>query len=361
MIAVRSLCKRFGRKEILRDVNFDVAAGEVFAVIGPTGVGKTTLLRIVDLLDRPTSGTVYFDGQDVDASERVRLRMRRRMAAVLQKPIVFKGTVFDNVAYGLKVRLESKSTTDGRVSEALETVGLSGYEERDARTLSGGEVQRVALARAMALRPAVLLLDEPTANLDPVSTAQIEQLMVRVIDSLKTTVVMATHDFSQGQRLADRIGVLMGGSMVQSGAPLEVFGAPHSREIAEFVGTENIFEGTVVRSEEGLATIEIGDGAMLEAVSDLPRGNRVLACVRPEEVTLAVALPSSSARNHFPGSIARLSSMGPTVRAEVDCGFPIVAIVTRRSVDDLDMRIGMQVHASFKASGVHVIPGGRVA
>ena len=169
--------------------------------------------------------------------------MRRRMVIVFQKPVVFSGSVYDNVAYGLKIRGQGRTHMRERVLHALETVDLSGYENRKARTLSGGEVQRVALARAMVTEPELLLLDEPTANLDPVSTARVEGLITRVIRELHTTVIMATHDMAQGQRLADQIGVLIGGEMLQVGNPGEIFNLPNSMQVAHFVGVENVLEG----------------------------------------------------------------------------------------------------------------------
>ena len=148
---------------------------------------------------------------------------------------------------------------------------LAGFESRNARTLSGGEIQRVALARTMVTEPRLLLLDEPTANLDPVSTAMVEELIGRVIDELQTTVVMATHDMAQGQRLADRIGVLIGGSMLQVGNPSEVFNLPSSVHVARFVGVENLLEGAVESGEAGMVNVRVG-GHLVEGVSELESG-----------------------------------------------------------------------------------------
>ncbi len=354
MIVVRSLGKRYGDKEILKGISFDVQRGEVFAVIGPTGAGKTTLLRIIDLLERPTSGAVYIDGLDTSASEKVRLDIRRRIGVVFQKPIVFNASVYDNVAYGLKIRGEEKASLHQKVKSALEMVDLSGYEDRRARTLSGGEVQRVALARAIVIEPEILLLDEPSANLDPVSTAHVEEVISRIIRELNTTVVMATHDMSQGQRLADRIGVLMDGQILQAGEPREVFNYPTSRKIAEFVAMENIIEGVISSSREGVVSIEVG-GKVIEGISSFDPGEEVCACIRAEDITLALSRTPSSARNAFLGQITRVVSIGPLVRVEVDCGFPLVALVTKKSAEELDLQSGKDVYASFKATGVHII------
>lgn len=354
MIAVRAVYKRYGDKEILKGVSFDVQTGEAFAVIGPTGAGKTTLLRLIDLLEKPTSGAIYIDGLDTGASEKVRLDIRRRIGVVFQKPVVFNASVYDNVAYGLKIRGEGKAILHQKVKRALEMVDLSGYEDRRARTLSGGEVQRVALARAIVIEPEVLLLDEPSANLDPVSTAHVEDVISRIIRELNTTVVMATHDMSQGQRLADRIGVLMDGQILQVGEPRELFNRPKSRKIAEFVTVENIIEGVISSSREGMVSIEVG-GKVIEGISSFGPGEEVCACIRAEEVTLALSKTPSSARNTFLGQITRVVPIGPLARVEVDCGFPLVALVTRRSAEELDLQNGKDVYASFKATGVHII------
>jgi len=354
LIETVDLCQRYGERDILKSVNIRVDRGEVFALIGPTGAGKTTLLRLIDLIDVPTSGRIYFDGVDTAASARVRLEMRRRMAFVLQKPIVFNMSVYDNIAYGLKWRGVGKSNIRQKVGSILETVELSADRSRNARTLSGGEVQRVAIARAIAIEPEVLLLDEPTANLDPISTSKIEELITNIIHRYDTTIIMATHDMSQGQRLADRIGVLIDGELLQAGDPREVFNSPRNREVAEFVGVENIIHGVVVSSEDKIATIDIG-GNVIEAISDYAVGEAVSACVRPEDVTLALSRVSSSARNSFAGEITRVVSLGPLSRIEIDCGFSLVALVTRRSAEELDLGKGKPVYATFKATGVHVI------
>ncbi len=192
------------------------------------------------------------NGTDIHAEQR-NLSIRRMMGGmVFQKPAVFNATVAENVAVGLRFRGgASKSKIHTRIEEALDMVGLAGYGgERRARTLSGGgEMQRVALARAMVIEPEILLLDEPTANLDPVSVATIEDLAVRINRDLGTTIVFSTHDMYQGQRLAHRIGVLMNGMFAQVGTPREVFTLPASREVARFVGIENIVEGVVVGGE----------------------------------------------------------------------------------------------------------------
>jgi tungstate transport system ATP-binding protein len=276
------------------------------------------------------------------------------MAFVLQKPVVFNLSVYDNIAYGLKWRGIGGSRLRSRVEAALEMVGLAAEKGRNARSLSGGEVQRVAIARAIALEPEVLLLDEPTANLDPISAARIEELITSIIRHYATTIIMATHDMSQGHRLADRVGVLMDGELVQTGSSREVFTSPRNREVAEFVGVENIIDGVIISSEERVVTIESG-GKLIEAISDYALGEKVSVCVRPEDITLALTRLSSSARNSFEGEITWVVSMGPLARVEVNCGFPLVALVTRRSAEEMGLAKGRRIYATFKATAAHVI------
>jgi len=248
-IETRGIRQRRDGGDILKNINLRVERGEVFALIGPTGAGKTTLLRLIDLIDTPTEGRIFFDGVDVTASERVRLEARRRMAFVLQKPVVFNMSVYENIAHGLRWRGAGRRQVHERVEGILETVGMSEYRKRNARTLSGGEVQRVAIARAIATEPELLLLDEPTANLDPVSASKIEELIADIIKRDSITVIMATHDMVQGERLADRISVMMNGEIVQTGDPRSIFNTPHNRAVAELVGMENILDGTVVTND----------------------------------------------------------------------------------------------------------------
>lgn len=355
LIETVDLCQKYGGQDILRNINLKVERGEVLALIGPTGAGKTTLLRLLDLLEMPSSGRIYFDGRDATESKKIRLQMRRRMAFVIQKPVVFNSSIYDNIACGLKWRGEKKGDIQQKVSGILDMIDLSAYKSRNARALSGGEAQRVAIARAIVTEPEVLLLDEPTANLDPLSAAKIEELITNIIHQYNTTIVMATHDMAQGQRLASRIGVLIDGEIVQAGDPREVFTLPQNREVAEFVGVDNMIDGIVVGSEEGMVAVDVGGSKIVEAISTYPLGEEVCVCVRAENITLTLAKATTSARNSFPGRITRVMSAGPLSRIEIDCGFRLVALVTRRSAEELAFEEGKRVYAAFKATAVHVL------
>jgi tungstate transport system ATP-binding protein len=354
LIELKNISQTREKRDVLKDVSLSIDRGEVFALIGPTGAGKTTLLRVIDLLDKPSRGQIYYNGADVDSSEKYRLEIRRRMAFVLQKPVVFNNSVYENVAYGLKWRGIHKHDIREKVNAVLEATQLNDYSPRNARTLSGGEMQRVAIARAMVTNPEVLLLDEPSANLDPVSAAKIEDILKNIIREYSVTVIMATHDMAQGQRLADRIGVLFNGEIVQVGHSSDIFYRPASRKIAEFVGMENIIDGVVITNEGDMTTVDV-NGRMIEAVTEYSAGEEVTVGVRPEDVTVALEKLSSSARNSLEGTITRTVSNGPLCRVEIDCGFLLVALITRRSAEEMGLEKGTTVFSNFKAVSIHVI------
>ncbi|NYT02979.1 MAG: phosphate ABC transporter ATP-binding protein [Methanosarcinales archaeon] len=226
-----------GGQRILAQVNLKVKRGEIVAIIGPTGSGKTSMLRIADLLDQPDKGRVIYDQLDVSRDQRARLAARRRMSMVFQRPAMFNSSVGYNVAYGLKLRGARGADLEERVDEALRSVGLSGYQRRSISGLSGGEVQRVALARSLAVRPELLILDEATANLDPSTVSAIEGL-IQASRERGATVLMATHDLLQSRRLADRVAVMMAGTLVQVGRPDEVFSQTACQPVASFVQGE---------------------------------------------------------------------------------------------------------------------------
>ena len=204
-----NLGQRRERRDILKNVNLAVEKGEVHALIGPTGAGKTTLLRLIDTLDKPNTGKILINGMDIFSSEKTKLETRRSMAFVLQKPVVFNISVYDNVAYGLKWRGLNRTQVREKVNEILETVEIVEYRRRNARTLSGGEMQRVAIARAMANDPKILLADEPTGNLDTVTGEQILKILVQLNEQGKT-IIMVTHESHVAAHAKQKLHMLDG-------------------------------------------------------------------------------------------------------------------------------------------------------
>ncbi len=354
LVELVNLGQQFQKKVILKDINLKIERGEAFAMIGPTGAGKTTLLRLMDLLDLPASGQIYFDGVDITRSGGKRLAARRRMAYVQQKPIVFSMDVYENVACGLKWRHKQGKAIRKKVEEVLELVGMTDFRSRDAKTLSGGETQRVAIARALVTEPELLLLDEPTANLDPVSTSRIDNILERIIQEKRITILMATHDMSQGQRLAQRIGVLMAGELVQTGQKSEIFEKPLNLKVAGFVGMQNIIKGVVISNQDGIVSVNVGS-KQIEAISDFHATEEVCVCIRPEDIAISFDRPSGSVRNVFEGDIRSIIYSGPLASVEVDCGFPLIALMTTRSAKEMELGIGKHTFTSFKATAVHVV------
>jgi tungstate transport system ATP-binding protein len=306
----------------------------------------------------PSEGRLIFDGTDTNAPEPVRLAIRRRMIMVFQKPVVLNTTVLENVAFGLKFRGKSGQESRAKARECLELVGLSGFAGRKAITLSGGEMQRVALARAIVTEPEVLLLDEPTANLDPVSSEVIEDFIVHINRKMHTTIILSTHDMVQGQRLADRIGVIIGGTIAQTGTITEIFYQPKSHGIARFVGVDTILQGVVRGNDQGLAKIAVGD-TLFEALTSALPGRKVSLFIRPEEVVLTkpeMVPPITSARNQITGTITKMLPVGPFIRVIIDNPVPITALITRRSCTEMGFVAGMQVVAGIKATAIYVLP-----
>jgi tungstate transport system ATP-binding protein len=223
-VEVCGLSKDYSGRLVLRDVTFDVHEGEFFVLLGPNGSGKTTLLRILDLLEEPTTGKVFFEGEEVDYSKD-RATLRRKIGMVFQQTVLFDMSVFDNVAYPLKIRGDlAKANIERKVARVLEDVELSGFERKNALALSGGEAQRVALAQALVAEPKLLLLDEPTANLDPKNVSVVEGILSRLNREKRTTIIMTTHNMFQAERLAQRVALLNEGEIKAIGSFRDVFG-----------------------------------------------------------------------------------------------------------------------------------------
>jgi tungstate transport system ATP-binding protein len=350
MIKLKDVAKQYGDITALKNISLEVLKGEVFSVIGPNGSGKTTLLRIMAGIDTPTKGTVIFDDEEVDGKNLVKLRRRGTM--VFQKTTLFNTTVFGNIAYGLKLRQLPQPEIKERVTEALDIVKLHGYEERLAKSLSGGEQQRVALARALALDTDVLFLDEPTANLDPKSVSVIEETIAWINGERNTTVVLATHNMFQAETLGERTMLLINGEISQIGQSKEIFALP-STQLADFTRVENIFSGISTLHEGETPIVTLDNGLTIETAQG--RGGRVTLFVRPEDIILSKERIVSSARNVFTGQIAGVTDLGPLVKLRVDVGREFVVQITKRSFIEMRLNIDSQVFLTFKASSVHVL------
>jgi molybdopterin-binding protein len=354
----QNLIRRYEGRAVVDVESIAVHRNEVLAILGPNGAGKSTLFRILSLIERTDGGSVFLDEREAQAGETAAIR---RLAAVFQTPRLFSGTVAANVGYALKVRGVRGAARRIRVAEALEWLELTTLASANVATLSGGEVQRVALARALISRPEVILLDEPTANLDVGVRRRFREDLERLVRRTAGAAVLITHDPTDAFALADRIVVLERGRIVQEGTPMDIALAPVTSFTAAFVGAELLVDGVVVAAEPGLVTLRVGEGLVVAAAEQGPvfsAGQRVHVSYRPEDVVLALPehAGESSAINRFPLTVAALVPAGPLVRVRLTGGPELTALVTRRSAVHLGLAPATRVVAQLKATALRAFP-----
>jgi tungstate transport system ATP-binding protein len=236
---LRDVTKAYDGRCVLQVNSLDIRQGEIFALVGPSGAGKSTMLRLLNFLEPPTSGRIRFLDAEFTPSRPVPMKSLRRVTTVFQRPLLLNRSVGANVTYGL--RLRGQRNSGHRVEAALEEVGLRHMARQRARTLSGGEAQRVALARAIVLQPDVLLLDEPTANLDPYNVGLIEDIVGALNRQRETSVVLVTHNVFQAKRLAHRVALLLEGQVVEVSDVERFFESPRDPRTAAFVRGEMVY------------------------------------------------------------------------------------------------------------------------
>jgi len=351
-----------GNTSILDVPYVAIKEGEVLSLIGPNGAGKTTLLQTLAHLVTPFDGHVLFRGRRVGEDMPV-LSYRRALAVAFQEPLLFDTTVFANVASGLKIRGLGRSAIGDTVMEYLCLFGIAHLSDRSARSLSGGEAQRTSLARAFATKPEVIFLDEPFASLDPGSREPLVDDVRAVLKKTRTTAVLVTHDLMEALRLSDRMAVMGRGRIHQVDAPGEVMSRPADEFVASFLGAGTILTGQVEESRGDTFAVAVGD-KKIESIGNLAAGETVSIYIRPENVTLSMdsgSEPSAqltSARNVFPATVVRVTTLGFYEKIHLDCGFPLVSYVTQQSREALRLGEGRHVFASFKATAVHVVRRG---
>ncbi|MDR2663717.1 MAG: ABC transporter ATP-binding protein [Treponema sp.] len=298
-VAIGGLSKSFGDFRVLNDINLAIAKGEFFSLLGPSGCGKTTLLRIVAGFESPDEGTVTFDGSDV-----LSLPPNRRQAnTVFQNYALFPHlSIFENVAFPLRIKKKDKPRIDSRVKEYLRLVQLEAHAHKKPNQLSGGQKQRVAIARALINGPRVLLLDEPLSALD----AKLRQHMLieldQIHDKIGVTFIYVTHDQQEALSVSDHIAVMDQGDVLQVGTPHEIYESPATDFVARFIGETNLYGGTVVKAEklpreetEYMVELEIPELGRVKVttVDEVKTGQQVSFTVRPEKVMIGTEKPSS--------------------------------------------------------------------
>jgi tungstate transport system ATP-binding protein len=328
LIELRDITKSYHGSTVLHIPRLVIKQGGIYGIMGPNGAGKTTLLSIAAFLLTPTSGTIYWEGADVDTMDKH--QFRKKVTLIIQNPYLFHTTVEKNVAYGLKTRRIPPQERKEKVEESLRLVGLSGFDKRMAHELSGGEAQRVAIARALALEPQVLLLDEPTANVDRQGIEQLETILRQLNEKFKITIIVATHDINQAHRLSDEVIYLFDGKIAKS--PME-----------------NLFKGRIVKKDKDLFLFDTGRiHVALPPQRDIVRH----IAIPPEDIIVSHEPHATSARNSFAGTISHVADEGKFVSLTVDIGEKLRVKITKRSFQEMQLTLGAPVYVTFKSSSV---------
>jgi putative spermidine/putrescine transport system ATP-binding protein len=345
-LELQNLHRDFGTVKALDGIEIQLGEGEFLSLLGPSGCGKTTALRLVAGFDRPDAGAIVVDGKDMTRVP----PSKRDMGMVFQAYSLFPNmTARDNVGFGLRIRGRKRGDRDGRVGELLELVGLGHAGDRYPHQLSGGMQQRVALARALAIEPRVLLLDEPLSALDAKVRVQLREEIRRIQLELGITTLYVTHDQEEALSVSDHVAVMYGGRIEQMGSPAEMYSAPATPFVAEFIGTMNRLEGTVVDGgvEHGGITLQV------EAARGRPRGQRVLVLVRPETVEVE-RVDGGAAANTLVGDVVTQTFLGPVTRLKIlGEGVDVIADVPTQKA--LALPVGTKVAAMLPAEDARVL------
>lgn len=351
MLEARDLVAYRGDRVVARAAHIELAEGEHLALLGPNGAGKSSLVLGLATLIR-TTGVLRFRGAPLQDPS----TYRRRIAVVFQRPLLLDRSVRDNAALGLALRGVGKDTRNARAERELARLGVGQLADRRATALSGGEAQRVSIARALAIDPEILFLDEPFSALDAPTREMLVADLARVLRERNVTTVMVTHDRDEALSLADRIGVVMNGELRQLDSAETVFGMPADPEIAAFVGIENVIPARVERATDELTYLRIADQHVEITEPPPPGDDFPLLCIRPDDVVIAREAANLSARNSFRARIVRLEPIGRRTRLVLDCGFPLIAHITRQTTREMGLAVDDQVIASFKATVPHLLP-----
>ncbi|ETR78625.1 ABC transporter ATP-binding protein [Afipia sp. P52-10] len=345
LLRIASVTKRFGGVTAVDGLSLDIQPGEFFALLGPSGCGKTSLLRMLAGFESPDAGSILLDGADIAAVP----PHQRPINMMFQSYALFPHlSVAGNIAFGLKRAGMSRAAIDERVGEMLALVQLQGLEKRRPDQLSGGQRQRVALARSLALRPRVLLLDEPLAALDKKLRQSTQAELIALRRKLGMTFIIVTHDQEEAMTVADRIGVMDKGRLVQVGTPRELYESPNSRWIASFVGDINIIEGIVVAQKGSLLTVKTADaGTVIVTGTAKPvAGMTVPIAIRPEKIRLSAETASSELANALRGDVVDIDYLGGVSVYRIKLTSGAILRVTAANL--------VRSEAAFFAIGQHV-------
>lgn len=339
IIELKGVAKSYdGKTNVISDINLEIEEGEFVTLLGPSGCGKTTILRMIGGFEDTTEGKIFLDGKEIDklpANE-------RPINTVFQKYALFPFmNIYDNIAFGLKLKKQSKEEIDKKVKSALEMVDLEGFEKREINTLSGGQQQRVAIARAIVNEPRILLLDEPLSALDYQMRKDMQIELRQMQKNLGITFLFVTHDQEEALTMSDKIVVIADGKIQQVGTPQKIYDEPANSFVANFIGESNIFNGTM----SDKLKVHFCDTDFV-CLDDYPKGMRIEAVVRPEDVDIVAPEEGS-----IEGDVISCIFKGTFFEITIQCGnYEIVAKSTDRTAE------GAHVGIKIEPDGIHVMP-----
>ena len=345
------LVKRFGDFTAVGGINLQMPSGEFFSLLGPSGCGKTTSLRMIAGFERPTEGRILLDGEDMAQTP----PHKRNVNTVFQNYALFPHmTVEENVAFGLRYKKASKQETKERVGRAIELVQLGGFETRSPAQLSGGQQQRVALARALILNPAVLLLDEPLGALDAKLRKQLQIELKTLQREVGITFIYVTHDQEEALTMSDRIAVMSQGHVEQVGPPQEIYEAPRTAYVADFLGVSNLMDSQADEAVDGGCRVKLGDFVLIAGEGQLGTRGPAKVTIRPERVILGPA--EGTGPNRIPGMVELVVYVGSVLHVFVNLapGMRIQAWIANTG-DDLPYRQGTPVSVFMPRESLRVL------
>ncbi len=350
---VRNLSVDLGQFH-LDKVNLSLEKNGYLVIIGPTGSGKSVLLETIAGFFTPDNGKIFLEGNEITNLT----PENRGISIIYQDYVLFPNmNVFDNIAYGLKKKINDKDIIDSNVRDMAEHLKIKHLLNRNPETLSGGEKQRVAIGRSLIVEPNILLMDEPFSALDVNTHAYLTDLIKKTIKKYQTTCIHVSHNFNDVWSLAEQVAVMKDGVILQQGLVPDVFSKPSHKFVAEFVGVHNIFEGTVIKKNKHLIDVQVNHNLILhssDTCSDINK--KVMVTVRPENIIFSNESFVSSIRNQLKGIVTDIMEMGPTVWIEAEIkDTKFKGILTPSSLDRLGIKKDKKIYLSFKAVNVKII------
>jgi len=330
---------------LIQDINLNIKKEEFFVILGPTGAGKTLLLELIAGFHKIDEGNLYINGENM---KNIRPN-KRNIGFVYQDYSLFPHmNVRENIGFGLKVQKKDKSMIERKIKKIMKQFEISHLENREPKTLSGGEQQMVALARALIIKPNILLLDEPFSALDPITKKEAMKVVKEIHQDHNLTTIKVTHNQDEAMR-GDRISLMMNGRIIDTGIPQEIFTSPKDEKVANFVGIENIIEGEIMQYNDGYVKVKTKN-FNVNCLSKFKSG-KVTLFIRPEYIVLSKQLFKSSIRNNIQSEVEEMLIISKEL-IQVTLRNGLKAYITFNAREDLDLNIGDKLYASFKATSV---------